>query len=448
MHVTFGTDGVRGVANEALTVELALALGRAAVRVFDAEVVVVGRDTRRSGPMFEAAVAAGTCAEGADARCIGVVPTPAVAHAARAEDGPRTAGVMISASHNPFDDNGLKVFAPGGRKLTDDQQHRVTAELDELLDGASHPGPLGPAVGTTSEAPEALDVYASSVVAALEGRTLAGLKVVLDCANGSNWSVGPDVLRRLGATVEVIGAHPDGVNINDGCGSNHPEGLAAAVTGRGADVGIAFDGDADRVVAVDHLGRLVDGDQLIAMCATDLRSRGRLTDDAVVVTVMSNLGFRRAMGAAGIEVVDTAVGDRYVLEALEDRGLSLGGEQSGHLVFRDLSTTGDGLLSAAVVLDLVVRSGATLAELADAAMRRLPQVLLNVPIDAPMPDVADRLAADIAAVEADLAGAGRVLLRPSGTEPVVRVMAEADTEAQALAAAEQLAARVAEVAAV
>jgi phosphoglucosamine mutase len=355
-------------------------------------------------------------------------------------------GVMISASHNPFADNGLKIFAPGGRKLTDAQQHEVTGALDGLLDGSAHPGPTGGSVGVPGESAEAGRAYAASVVDALEGRGLGGLRVVVDCANGSNSSIGPEVLRGLGASVEVIGAHPDGVNINDGCGTNHPGGLAAAVTGRGADAGIAFDGDADRVVAVDHLGRVLDGDQLMAMCATDLRSRGRLTDDAVVVTVMSNQGFRRAMADAGIEVVDTAVGDRHVLEALEGRGLSLGGEQSGHLVFHDLSTTGDGLLSAALVLDLVVRTGRPLAELADEAMQRLPQVLLNVPIAAPMPDVAERLAGDVGAAEAGFSGAGRVLLRPSGTEPVVRVMVEAETAQEAEAVARRLADRVAEVA--
>ncbi len=446
MHVSFGTDGVRGVANQAVTVELGLALGRAAVRVFGAEVVVIGRDTRRSGPALESAVVAGVCAEGARAHVIGVVPTPVVAHGCRrTDDGPVTAGVMISASHNPYADNGLKIFAPGGHKLSDTQQHEVEAALETLLDGTPQPGPTGRSIGMPIVDPDAVGAYSESVKAVLEGRDLQGTRLVLDCANGSNWELGPEVLRALGASVEVIGANPDGVNINDGCGSNHPEGLVAAVTGRGADLGIAFDGDADRVVAVDHLGRVVDGDQLVAMCATDLSARGRLTDDTVVVTVMSNLGFRRAMTAAGIEVVDTAVGDRYVLEALDAGSYSLGGEQSGHLVFRDQSTTGDGLLSAVNVIDLVVRSGRTLAELADDAMQRLPQVLVNVPIAEPMPDVAARLASEIAAVEADLGDTGRVLLRPSGTEPVVRVMAEAETHEAAQATADLLAAKVAEV---
>ena len=445
MHVSFGTDGVRGVANRQVTSELALALGRASVRVFGATRVYVGRDTRRSGPMLEAAVLAGICAEGAEAVPLGVVPTPAVAHAARPD---AVAGVMISASHNPFGDNGLKIFAPGGRKLTDAEQHRVEDVLDELLDGTPHAGPVDDATGVVGAHPEAVEAYEASVVAALEGRTLEGLRLVVDCANGSNTVIGPDVLRRLGAEVHAIAVAPDGVNINHECGSTHPAALQAAVVQQGADGGIAFDGDADRVLAVDHTGRLVDGDQLIAMCATDLRDRGHLHDDTVVVTVMSNLGFRHAMAAAGIRVLDTAVGDRYVLEALDGGGHSLGGEQSGHLIFRDLSTTGDGLLSAAMVLDLVCRSGRTLADLAEHSMTRLPQVLVNVEVARPMPDVADRLAGPIAAVEAELGDSGRVLLRPSGTEPVVRVMAEAATEAAARAVAERLAADVEALAAV
>lgn len=439
MQVSFGTDGIRGVANTAVTAEVALALGRASARVFGADEVVVGRDTRISGPMLESAVLAGACAEGAEAVPLGVVPTPAVAHACSNAAGDRcVVGVMISASHNPYADNGLKVFGPGGRKLTDDQQADLSAVLGELLDGSLQAGPTEAAIGSNGAADGRVDAYEQSITESIPGRNLSGLKVVLDCANGSNWHVGPEVLRRLGAEVEVTGVYPDGVNINDGCGSNHPEGLAASVAGRSADVGIAFDGDADRIVAVDHLGRILDGDQILAMLARDMTERDCLTGNTVVVTVMSNLGFRRAMAEAGISVLDTAVGDRYVLEALEEGGFSLGGEQSGHVVLRDLSTTGDGLLSAVQLLDLVKRSGRPLAELADEAMVRLPQVLINVPIAAPMPDVAERLSGLIADVEASLGDAGRVLLRPSGTEPVVRVMAEADTEELARSTAEKL----------
>ena len=441
MQVGFGTDGIRGPANEAVTAEVALGVSRAAARVFGARRLVVGRDTRISGPMLEAAVLAGACAEGAEAVALGVVPTPAVAHACNTAEGD-VVGVMISASHNPYRDNGLKVFAPGGRKLTDSRQAELSADLDDLLESELHAGPTGADVGCIGSEEGLVGSYADSIVGSIDGRDLAGMRVVLDCANGANWQLGPQVLRSLGAEVEATGVYPDGVNINDGCGSNHPEGLAAAVSGRGADVGIAFDGDADRVVAVDHLGRVLDGDQLMAMLAVDMRDRGRLERDTVVVTVMSNLGFRRAMADAGIAVFDTAVGDRYVLEAIEQGGFSLGGEQSGHIVLADRGTTGDGLLSAVTVLDLVRRSGRTLAELADGAMTRLPQVLVNVPIAAPMPDVADRLAERIAEVEQRLGDSGRVLLRPSGTEPVVRVMAEADTEAIARSTADELAAAV------
>lgn len=436
MHVSFGTDGVRGVANEQITAELALALGRASVRVFGAPRVYVGRDTRRSGELLSAAVVAGICAEGADALSMEVVPTPAVAHAVAVD--PSSAGVMISASHNPFHDNGLKLFAPGGRKLDDDTQRHVEAELEVLLDGTPHPGPTGAAVGILRPCPEAVEAYAASVCDAIEGRRLDGLHVVVDAANGSNSEIGPMVLRRLGAELSVIGAEPDGCNINQDCGSTHPEHLSATVVTLGADLGVAFDGDADRLQAVDRHGTVVDGDQLLAMCALDLQRRGLLRDDAVVVTVMSNLGFRRAMESAGIEVVVTKVGDRYVLEALEERGLCLGGEQSGHLIFRDLGTTGDGLLSAVVVLDLLVRSGRPLDELAS-AMVRLPQVLVNVRVASPQPAVAELLSTEVAAAERALGGEGRVLLRPSGTEPLVRVMVEAHSEDVARQVATELA---------
>jgi phosphoglucosamine mutase len=439
MHVSFGTDGVRGVANEQITAELALALGRATVRVFGVSRVYIGRDTRRSGEMLSAAAVAGVCAEGADALTMEVVPTPAVAHAVAADSD--SAGVMISASHNPYGDNGLKLFAPGGRKLDDATQLRIEAELDALLDGSPHLGPTGTAVGVPRACPEAVQGYADAVCAAIEGRALEGLHVVLDTANGSNHKIGPAVLRRLGAQVSVIADEPDGSNINHDCGSTHPEQLSAAVVAFGADAGVAFDGDADRLQAVDRRGEIVDGDELMAMCALDMRSRGALHGDAVAVTVMSNLGFRKAMEAAGVDVVLTGVGDRYVLEAMDEHGLSLGGEQSGHLIFGDLSTTGDGLLSAVVVLDLMLRSGRPLDELA-AAMSRLPQVLVNVRVATPRPTIAERLAAEIADVEAELGGEGRVLLRPSGTEPLVRVMVEAPTQDLARQYADRLAATV------
>ncbi len=433
-RVRFGTDGVRGLANDTLTPEVALAVGRAAVTLSGGRPVLIGRDTRRSGTMLEAAVAAGVCAAGADAVLLGVVPTPAVAVASAAED---TVGVVISASHNPYGDNGLKLFAPGGRKLTDDEQSGVETVIAEALVPGGSPGPTGAGVGVVRHDDTALERYATAVEAALEGRRLDGLRVVVDCAHGADSVVAPQVLTRLGAQVEVLADAPDGTNINDGVGSTHPESLQAAVTASGADLGVAFDGDADRVLAVDERGRLVDGDQIMAMCAVDLHARGRLAGDTLVVTVMSNLGLHHAMRAAGIRVVATSVGDRYVLEAMAAGGHSLGGEQSGHLVFADHATTGDGLLSAVVLCDLVRRSGRGLADLADSSMVRLPQVLRNVRVDRPLPDVAELLAGPVGEANARLGDSGRVLLRPSGTEPVVRVMVEAPTveEADEVAAA-------------
>jgi phosphoglucosamine mutase len=374
------------------------------------------------------------CAAGADAVLLGVVPTPAVAVASAAED---TVGVVISASHNPYGDNGLKLFAPGGRKLTDDEQSGVETVIAEALVPGGSPGPTGAAVGIVRHDDAALDRYATAVEAALEGRRLDGLRVVVDCAHGADSVVAPRVLTRLGAEVEVLADSPDGTNINDGVGSTHPESLQAAVTASGADLGVAFDGDADRVLAVDERGRLVDGDQIMAMCAVDLHARNRLAGDTLVVTVMSNLGLHHAMRTAGIRVLTTSVGDRYVLEAMAAGGFSLGGEQSGHLVFADHATTGDGLLSAVVLCDLVRRSGRGLADLADASMVRLPQVLRNVRVERPLPDVAEQLAGPVDEANERLGDSGRVLLRPSGTEPVVRVMVEAPTveEADEVAAA-------------
>jgi phosphoglucosamine mutase len=454
--VRFGTDGVRGVANSELTPELALALGRAAARVLGGDRYAVGRDTRRSGPMLEAALAAGLASEGADVTVLGVVPTPEVAWWSADRRAP---AAMVSASHNPFGDNGIKLFAPGGRKLTDAVEERLEAELARLT-GIEVPGvaaaelavaagvgparaevPTGVGVGEIHAASGDHAGYAAAVVASLEGRRLDGMTAVVDCANGAASVVAPRVLAGLGVDVHVVHDRPDGTNINDGCGSTHPEHLARTVVERGADLGIAFDGDADRVMLVDAAGEVVDGDQIIALCAIDRRARGVLTGDSVVVTVMSNLGFRLAMDRQGIKVVETRVGDRYVLEALEAGGLSLGGEQSGHVIFPDvagLATTGDGLLTALQALDVVVRSGRTLAELAADAMTRLPQVLRNVRVVGRAAAVVERLAGDIAAVEARLGAEGRVLVRPSGTEPLVRVMAEAPTAAEADRAVDEL----------
>lgn len=445
MTLRFGTDGVRGVANSELTPELALALGRAAARVLDARRigrVVIGRDTRRSGPLLEAALAAGFAAEGVDVEVLGVAPTPAVAWVAAADGTP---GVVVSASHNPFPDNGVKLFAPGGLKLTDAVEEALEAELDRLLAAGARPdpdAPTGARVGTIVRGTGALARYAAAVEASADGRDLTGLRLVVDCANGAASVVAPDVLRDLGAEVTVLHAAPDGRNINEGAGSTHPDELRRAVVEAGADAGVAFDGDADRMLAVDERGRLVDGDQVLAVCAIDRHERGRLPGDTVVVTVMANLGLRRALAERGVGVVETQVGDRNVLEALDRGGWSLGGEQSGHVIFRDLATTGDGLLTAVQLLDAVRRDGRSLADVVDASMVRIPQVLRNVRVGRPDPAIVAAVRDDVAAVEHRLAERGRVLVRASGTEPVVRVMVEADDAAVADAAAAELVAAV------
>tara|TARA_Y100000385_G_scaffold45434_1_gene42070 strand:+ start:6540 stop:7880 length:1341 start_codon:yes stop_codon:yes gene_type:complete len=436
----FGTDGVRGAANTELTAGFALNLGRAAAQVLSrldtnssaasdsVDVVVVGGDTRESTPMLRAALGAGFAAEGIEVIDLGTATTPMVAFEAQRLD---VMGAMVSASHNPYGDNGIKLFAPGGVKLTDDVEARIESVLESLGDPSNSVGRLR----THDDA----EGYLTHVLGFLDGRDLTGIKVVLDAANGAGCSIAPRVLRAAGADVVVIAADPDGRNINDGCGATHPELVAAAVVQHGADLGVALDGDADRLIAVDGTGRVVDGDHIIAICAADLRGRGQLANDTVVVTVMTNLGFRLAMDTAGINVVETGVGDRYVLEALVAGGHSLGGEQSGHVIFADHATTGDGLLTAVALIDIVKRSGSALADIASDAMTSLPQSLVNVRIADRVSDVADRLVDEIAVVEAELGATGRVLVRPSGTEPLIRVMVEAASADQAEAAADQLA---------
>ena len=437
MRLRFGTDGVRGVAGTELTPEFVVALGRAAARALGPGRFLVGRDTRRSGPMLEAALAAGLAAEGASVERLGVVPTPALAYLGAEEDVP---AAMISASHNRFSDNGVKLFAAGGRKLGAATEAALEAELDRVV--AAPPAGGHADIGAVTDRHDADRRFVHHLVASLDGRDLDGLKVVLDCANGAAWRVGPLALRELGADVTVLGAEPDGVNINAGVGSTYPRMLQEAVVAVGADAGLALDGDADRVIAVDHRGDIVDGDHLIAVCALDLAARGRLRDGTVVVTVMTNLGFHLGMAEHGIRVVETPVGDRHVLEAMEKGNWSLGGEQSGHVIFSDLATTGDGLLTGLQVLDLVCRSERRLSSLAAVAMTRLPQVLRNVKIDGAADGVLTEVAGAVAAVEAELGRRGRVLIRPSGTEPVVRVMVEAPTATEAEAAVVRLAAAV------
>jgi phosphoglucosamine mutase len=442
MTLRFGTDGVRGVANVDLTPELTVALGRAAARALGPDrPFVVGRDTRRSGPMLEAALAAGLAAEGADVELVGVVPTPAVAHLSQTRDTP---GAVISASHNPFVDNGIKFFVRGGRKLTDEIEERIEAELAGLLSGPRPAGPPGAGVGSIREASDPLTPYWDHLEAALEGRRLEGLRVVIDCGHGAATPVAFPVLDRLGAKVEVRNAEPDGTNINHGCGATSPAGLQADVVAAGAQAGLAFDGDADRLIAVDETGGLVDGDHILAITALDLRARGRLAHDAVVATVMANLGFRRAMEEHGIRVVETQVGDRYVLEAMEAEDIVLGGEQSGHIIYSDLATTGDGILTGLVLLDVMARTGRSLSELAS-VVTKLPQVLRNVTVtDRQGLADAGTFWAAVRSVEAELGHAGRVLVRPSGTEPLVRIMVEAATVDAAEACAGRLEAALTE----
>ncbi len=348
----FGTDGVRGVANEELTAELALALGRATARVLPAPTFVVGRDTRRSGPLLQAAFSAGLAAEGADVVDLGVLPTPGVAAVAERRKVP---GAVISASHNPFGDNGIKLFSLLGTKLPTEVEDEIERALDALLADPDRPPrrPTGHGVGRITSDPGAVELYREHLISSTEGRRLDGLRLVVDCANGAASEIAPWVLSELGATVTALHDRPDGANINEKCGSTDPSGLSRAVVAHQADLGLAFDGDADRAIAVDHTGRIVDGDVLLALFALDLAERGRLAGNTVAVTVMTNLGFRLAMEARGIGVRETDVGDRHVLAALDADGLSLGGEQSGHIIFRSVSTTGDGTLTGIALADLV-----------------------------------------------------------------------------------------------
>jgi phosphoglucosamine mutase len=425
----FGTDGVRGTANREVTAEVALDLAVAAAHVLGevGEFVghrpraVVGRDPRASGEFLAAAVIAGLASAGVDVDDAGVIPTPGVATLVADTDA--DLGVVLSASHNPMPDNGIKFFAKGGHKLPDDVEDAIERRMGEAWQR-----PVGAAVGRVRPLADATDRYVARLLAGLPNR-LDGLKVVVDCAHGAASVAAPLALRAAGADVVVIGAEPDGLNINDGYGSTHLGPLKEAVVASGADVGIAHDGDADRCLAVDAAGRDVDGDQIMGILALAFSERGALRDDTLVTTVMSNLGLRLAMERAGIRTVQTAVGDRYVLEEMRRSGFSLGGEQSGHVVILEQATTGDGILTALQLLARMSQTGRPLAELAS-VVERLPQVLVNVPdVDKARAGGDEAVIRAVAAAEADLGGTGRVLLRPSGTEPLVRVMVEAaDTE--------------------
>ena len=443
MPKVFGTDGVRGLANGRLTAELALDLGVAAARVLVGHgefsgrrpLAVVGRDTRISGQFLEHAVVAGLTSAGVDVLRLRVLPTPGVAYFTDLLGA--DLGVVISASHNAMPDNGIKFLAHGGVKLDDALEAEIEACLGEEWDR-----PVGADVGRVMPHDGTVAQYAAYLVSTLDGsrdRPLTGLTVVLDCAHGAASEVGPRALRDAGAKVITIGAEPDGLNINDGCGSTHLEPLQAAVLAHGADAGFAVDGDADRCLAVDHTGTVVDGDQIMVVLALALHQSGHLTHDTLVATVMSNLGLVQALSGAGVEVLQTAVGDRYVLEAMRSGGYSLGGEQSGHVIMREHATTGDGVLTALHVLQRMKSSGRSLADLAG-AMTRLPQVLVNVPdVDKSRAESDPVLADAVAAEAALLSDTGRVLLRPSGTEDLVRVMVEAPTQETAEVVAHRLA---------
>jgi phosphoglucosamine mutase len=445
----FGTDGVRGLANESLTVELALGLSQAAAvvlgkgRMADGRrasgrrpIAVIARDPRVSGEFIGAAVAAGLASSGVDIYDAGVIPTPALAFLV--DDFDADFGVMISASHNPAPDNGIKFFAVKGTKLPDEVEDRIEAAL-----GERKLAPTGVEVGRIRRFADAEDRYVVHLLSTLPNR-LDGIHVVLDCANGAASGISPEVFTDAGARVTLIGAEPDGYNINDGVGSTHLDVLSKAVLEAGADIGIAHDGDADRCLAVDHLGRVVDGDQIMAVLALSMKERGLLHENTLVATVMSNLGLRVAMAEHGITLLQTAVGDRYVLETLNERGLSLGGEQSGHVIMTEFATTGDGILTGLQLVAEMARTGKTLAELAS-VMTVFPQVMINVRgVDHHRLRFDDVIAASVALAEAQLGSTGRVLLRPSGTEPLVRVMVEAASEADAQEVAESLAAVVRE----
>ncbi len=486
MAVTFGTDGIRGRAFSDIDETVVYALGRAAHQTLATRSPnsrwVIGRDTRESSPALSRVLAAGLRAAGADVSDLGIVPTPVVAFASGLAGAfeapgapgdlgaPSAFGAMVSASHNPWHDNGIKLFGLGGAKLNDAEQSAVAQCLDDLLSSHGDSPPISdaerrvePACGafrspSAADARRVLAFYEASLRTSVGGRTLNGLRLVVDGANGASAPHAAGLLRRLGAHVTALFCDPDGRNINDGCGSVYPAALQAAVTDQGADLGLAFDGDGDRLIAVDSDGGIINGDRQMALFALDLAQRGLLARNTLVVTLMSNLGLRRAMAAAGIEVVETAVGDRSVLEALDVGGYSLGGEQSGHVIFRREATTGDGLRSAVHLADLVVRSGAaqrkpptapvpsspafvasglTSAELARAAMREAPQVLINVGTATESLDAGTWRAIDELSVAAG--PNTRVLVRPSGTEPVIRVMVEASTEREATALANRLA---------
>ncbi|MGG3006660.1 phosphoglucosamine mutase [Geobacillus stearothermophilus] len=435
----FGTDGVRGVANRELTPELAFQIGRCGGYVLTKSAerpkVLIGRDTRISGHMLEGALVAGLLSIGVEVMRLGVISTPGVAYLTKALGA--QAGIMISASHNPVQDNGIKFFGPDGFKLSDEQE----AEIEALIDSAEDmlPRPIGAGLGQVNDYFEGGQKYLQYLKQTIDEEDFSGMKIALDCAHGATSSLATYLFADLDADVVTMGASPNGLNINEGVGSTHPEALAAFVKEKGADVGLAFDGDGDRLIAVDENGNIVDGDQIMYICAKYLKETGRLKHQTVVSTVMSNLGFYKALEAQGIKSVQTAVGDRYVVEEMKKNGYNLGGEQSGHIIFLDYNTTGDGMLTALQLVNIMKIKGKPLSELAG-EMKKYPQLLVNVRVaDKEKAMENEQVKKVIQEVEAEMNGNGRVLVRPSGTEPLVRIMAEAPTEEACRAYVERIA---------
>lgn len=441
MSRLFGTDGVRGVANKELTVELATKLGQVGAHVLTENShhkpkILVGCDTRKSGDMLAMALMAGICAAGADAVYLGVVPTPAVAYLARQMKA--DAGVVISASHNPSEFNGIKFFNGDGFKLSDELEDRMEEIIRNDLEEVARPTGYG--VGSLTYAFDAKEQYINFITSTVP-LDLSGMKIVIDCANGASFYTSPKALKRLGADLIVLHDAPDGSNINKDCGSTHLESLQREVVKSGAKVGLAFDGDADRLLAVDEKGQVVDGDQLMAICGLYMREKGHLKKDTIVATVMSNLGFYIMAEQQGLHIEQTAVGDRYVLECMREKDYSIGGEQSGHIIFLDENTTGDGLLSAMHLLDVMVHKNKPLSELAS-VVKVLPQVLVNAKVSNKNKykyQEDEEIQKAIAELEAKFDGKGRVLIRPSGTEPLVRVMIEGQDQEELNKEAEKLA---------
>ena len=434
--LTFGTDGVRGKFGTELTESYAADLAVVAAQVLQCKTVVIGRDTRESGVLLETAIANALAKEGIETQLMGVAPTPAIAFSAMRQN---VVAIAITASHNLYQDNGIKIFGAGGRKLSDSEQEEIEKQLIERT-RKSATGAIGASSDLAKTVkPELVKEYCDWLSQIVDTTDFSKLHVVLDCANGAYSNVAPEVFTKLGATVTTINATPDGRNINEQCGATHPAMLCSVVKSVGAHFGIAFDGDGDRLIAVDETGEIVDGDHLIAISATVMKRRGTLRNNKVAVTVMTNIGFHQAMKIAEIEVVTTPVGDRSVLAALEENSLVLGGEQSGHIIYRDLATTGDGLLAALMLSAIVAGANKTLGEIASAAMTSFPQVLINLRVSKRVENIEKLFESEIAVAEKSLQANGRVLVRASGTEPMVRVMVEASQQATAESVAATLA---------